>query len=88
MCDIRTPYPLLPSHPVSIFPELGCHLGGGEAGDSWSRFRALNPEGGGPASANDGQEFLRTIQVLIAVVVMVGDDGGGDTFSPLLHLSS
>jgi hypothetical protein len=60
-----------PPHPVSIFPELGCYLGSGQAAASWSQFRALNPEGGGAASAHDGQEFLRTIQVLIAVVVVM-----------------
>jgi hypothetical protein len=35
------------------------------------QFRALNPRGGGGVTKTDAQDFLRTIQVMLMVVVVV-----------------
>ncbi len=55
---------------VSIFPELGNYLEGGEE-QNWMQFRALNPRGGGGVTKTDAQDFLRTIQVMLMVVVVM-----------------
>jgi myosin heavy subunit len=35
-----------------------------DGGEIWMQFRALNPQGGVSFNANDGQEFLKTIQAM------------------------